>query len=133
MYVLLLPKSFSISLDKSLDISSDEMLAKVHSASPTAYMFEWFISLAVSPPSHPNPLLQRIRYERQHLLVLVQEEHDAQISETFIAESRTGHELQTLDLAEMGRVAEHVNVQQFGDIVVSRKGVFLFEGCLALA
>jgi hypothetical protein len=40
MYVLLLPSSFSISLQRSRDISSDEMLAKVHKASPTAYMLE---------------------------------------------------------------------------------------------
>lgn len=45
MYVLLLPRSFSTSLARSRDISSDEMFAKVHSARPTAYMFEWFISL----------------------------------------------------------------------------------------
>ena len=40
MYVLLLPSSFSISFARSLDISSDEMFANVHSANPTAYMFE---------------------------------------------------------------------------------------------
>ena len=39
------PRSFSISLQRSLDISSDEMLAKVQRASPTAYMLEWFMSL----------------------------------------------------------------------------------------
>jgi hypothetical protein len=32
-------------LARSRDISSEEMFAKVHSARPTAYMFEWFISL----------------------------------------------------------------------------------------
>jgi hypothetical protein len=45
MYVLLDPNNFSISLARSRDISSDDMFAKVHNASPTAYMFEWFISL----------------------------------------------------------------------------------------
>jgi hypothetical protein len=45
MYVLLLPSSFSISLHRSRDISSDEILAKVQSARPTAYMLEWFMSL----------------------------------------------------------------------------------------
>lgn len=39
MYVLLDPRSFSISLAKSRDISSDAMFANVHSASPTAYIF----------------------------------------------------------------------------------------------
>lgn len=51
MYVLLDPRSFSISLARSRDISSDAMFAKVHNASPTAYMFEWFMSLKlVSKP-----------------------------------------------------------------------------------
>jgi hypothetical protein len=45
MYELLLPSNFSISLHRSLDISSDEILANVQSANPTAYMFEWFMSL----------------------------------------------------------------------------------------
>lgn len=45
MYVLLEPSSFSISLARSRDISSDAMLANVHSARPTAYMLEWFMSL----------------------------------------------------------------------------------------
>lgn len=51
MYVLLEPNSFSTSLHKSRDISSDDMFANVHSAKPTAYMFEWFISLTkdISP------------------------------------------------------------------------------------
>jgi hypothetical protein len=45
MYVLLEPNNFSISLAKSLDISSDAMFAKVHNARPTAYILEWFMSL----------------------------------------------------------------------------------------
>jgi hypothetical protein len=40
MYVLLEPSSFSISLAKSRDISSDAMFANVHNARPTAYIFE---------------------------------------------------------------------------------------------
>jgi hypothetical protein len=48
IYELLLPSSFSTSFTRSRLISSDEMLANVHSASPTAYMLEWFMSLQVS-------------------------------------------------------------------------------------
>jgi hypothetical protein len=40
MYVLLDPSSFSISLARSRDISSEAMFANVHSARPTAYMLE---------------------------------------------------------------------------------------------
>ena len=45
IYVLLDPSSFSISLARSRDISSDEMFANVQRARPTAYIFEWFMSL----------------------------------------------------------------------------------------
>ena len=47
MYVLLDPRSFSISLAKSRDISSDAISAKVQRARPTAYMFVWFMSLRI--------------------------------------------------------------------------------------
>ena len=40
IYVLLDPNSFSISLHKSLAISSDAMFAKVQRARPTAYILE---------------------------------------------------------------------------------------------
>ena len=67
MYVLLDPRSFSISLARSRDISSDAMLANVQSANPTAYMFEWFMSLRyrqLTPQgSRIYALLERIRDE----------------------------------------------------------------------
>lgn len=47
MYVLLEPSSFSISLARSRDISSDAMLAKVQRPRPTTYILEWFISLVI--------------------------------------------------------------------------------------
>lgn len=50
--MLLLPSNFSISLHRSLDISSDEILANVQSANPTAYMLEWFISLPSQSRRH---------------------------------------------------------------------------------
>jgi hypothetical protein len=45
MYVLLDPSNFSISFTRSRDISSEAMFANVQSASPTAYILEWFMSL----------------------------------------------------------------------------------------
>ena len=47
MYVLLEPRSFSISFAKSRDISSEAILANVQSASPTVYILEWFMSLEI--------------------------------------------------------------------------------------
>jgi hypothetical protein len=60
-------------------------------------------------------------------LVLIQQQHDAQIPQALIAESRARDELQTLDLTEVGRIAEHVNVEKFGDVIVTGERVFLFE------
>jgi hypothetical protein len=41
---------------------------------------------------------------------------------------RTSHQFQTLDLPEMSRIAEHVDVEEFGDIVVAGEGVYGKEG-----
>ena len=74
-----------------------------------------------------NSLFQRIRDQRQNLLILIQQQHDAQIPQPLIRESWTGYQLETFNLTEMSRVAEHVDVEQFGNVVVSGKGVFFFE------
>lgn len=120
MYVLLLPKSFSISFARSLDISSDEMFANVHNANPTAYMFEWFMSLFSSATiAHVDLLFERVCHESQHLLVLIQQQHDPEIPQSLVAEPRTGDQLQAFYLSEVCRVAEHVYIEEFGDVVMS--------------
>jgi hypothetical protein len=135
MYVLLEPSSFSISFARSRDISSDAMFANVQSASPHAYMFGWFMSLAhthVSLPSLPtrparDALLERVGDEREDLLVLVEQEHDAEVAEALVREARARDELQALDLPKVRGVAEHVDVQQLGDVRVPRVHVLLPE------
>lgn len=72
-------------------------------------------------------LFQRVCNQRQHLLILIQQQHDAQVPQSFITESRASDQFQTFYLTKVRRVAQHVNVEQFGDIVVSRKGVFFLE------
>ena len=72
-------------------------------------------------------LLQGVRNKREHLLALIQQQHDSQIPEAFVSEARACYEFETFDLAEMGLEAEHVYVEEFGDIVVSCIGVLLTE------
>ena len=72
-------------------------------------------------------LLQRVRHQREHFLLLIQQEHNPQISEAFVSEARAGHEFETFHLAEMGLRAEHVDVKELGDIVVSCVRVLFAE------
>ena len=81
-------------------------------------------------PETGGLLLERVGHESQDLLVLVQEQHDPQVAQTLVAEARACHQLKAFDLSKVCWVAEHVNVQQFGDIVVPCERVFLLEGCL---
>lgn len=75
-----------------------------------------------------NVLLQGVRDQRKHLLALIQQQHDTQVSQTFVSETGTCYELKAFDLTEVGLEAEHVNVEEFGDIVVSCVGVLFTEG-----
>lgn len=60
-------------------------------------------------------------------MTFVQEQHDTQVAETFVAESRARDQLEALHLAEMCLRAKHVDVEEFGDIVVSCVRVFFSE------
>lgn len=72
-------------------------------------------------------LFQRIRHQHQHLLILIQQQHDPQIPQPLVTESRTRNQFQAFDLSEMGGIAQHVDVEQFRDVVVSSEGVFFLE------
>lgn len=69
-------------------------------------MFEWFKSLQHkserSRTEGERRLFERVCDEREYLLVLVEEEHDTEIPETFIGEAWTCDEFETLDLAKVG-------------------------------
>ena len=62
-------------------------------------------------------LLQGVGDERQDLLVLVQQQHGAQVAETLVSETRGGQQLQTFNLAEMCPLAEGEEVEQLRDVV----------------
>jgi hypothetical protein len=109
------------------------LLANVHKANPTAYMFGWFISLKeildkdFKPVLKRHALFQRVRNQHEHLLVLVQQEHDTEVPKPLVREPRACNEFQALNLAEMCSIAEHMDVQQLGDVVVSRMGGLFTE------
>lgn len=73
-------------------------------------------------------LFERVCDEGEDFLVLVEEEHDPEVAESLVGKLGRGYEFEALDLAKVGRVAEHVDVEQFGDIVVAGVRVFLLEG-----
>ncbi|KAG5456528.1 MAG: hypothetical protein BJ554DRAFT_3712 [Olpidium bornovanus] len=75
-----------------------------------------------------NVLLQRVRHQRQDLLVLVEQEHDAKVAKPLVCEAVAGNKFEALDLAEVGRVAEHVNVQQLCDVRVAGLVILLLKG-----
>lgn len=66
-----------------------------------------------------HALFKRVRDKRKHFLAFVQQEHDSEVTQPLIPKARTGYELQAFHLAEVGLRAEHVDIEQLGDIVVS--------------
>lgn len=76
-----------------------------------------------------NSLFERVSDQHQHLLVLIQQQHNTEVSQPLIAKPRTGHKFQAFDLAEMRGISKHVNVKQLSDVVVPCERVFLLERC----
>ena len=69
-------------------------------------MLAWFKSLwavrARRSRVKKDRLFERVCDEGEDLLVLVEEEHDTEVAETFIGEAGAGDEFETLDLAKVG-------------------------------
>ena len=66
-----------------------------------------------------DELLQRIRDQGQDLLVFIQKEHGAQVSQPLVGEAMRGQQLQTFDLAKVRALSEGEEVQKLRDIVPS--------------
>jgi len=66
--------------------------------------------LSAEALAHKDALLQRVGDKCEDLLALIQQEHDPEISEPFVRETRASDELQAFDLAKMGGRTEHVDV-----------------------
>lgn len=73
-------------------------------------------------------LFERVCDECEYLLILVEEEHDAEVPETFIGETWACDELEAFDLAKVGRRTEHVYIEELCNVVVTRVRVLLSEG-----
>lgn len=66
-----------------------------------------------------NILGERIGDEGQDFLVLIEQEHSAQITQTLIRETGGSEQLQALDLTKVGAFAQGEEVEELGDIVPS--------------
>jgi hypothetical protein len=58
-------------------------------------------------------------------LALIQQEHYPQVTQSLICETRASYEFQAFDLAKVGGGAEHMDVEEFRDIVMPGIRVFL--------
>jgi len=58
-------------------------------------------------------------------LALIQQEHYPQVAQSLIGETRASHEFQAFDLAKVGGGTEHMDVEEFCDIMMPRIRVFL--------
>jgi hypothetical protein len=56
-------------------------------------------------------------------LVLVEQQHGAQVAEALVGEAGGGEQLEALNLAKMGALAEGEEVEQLGDVVAADIGV----------
>lgn len=73
-------------------------------------------------------VLEAVGNEGQYFRVLIQQEHDAKIAEPLVGEPGCGHEFEALDLTKVSGVAEHVDIEELCNVVVSGKGIFVLEG-----
>lgn len=62
-----------------------------------------------------------------NVLPLVEQQHRAQVSDSFVSELRARDQLQALELSKMRWVSEHMNVEQLRDVATPPDGVFLPE------
>ena len=58
-----------------------------------------------------------------NVLAFVEQQHGAQVADAFVSVSGRGDQFEALELAEVGRVAEHVDVEEFGDVAAPPSAV----------
>jgi hypothetical protein len=62
-------------------------------------------------------LLERIGDQRQDLLILVQQQHSPQVTQTLVRKARGGQQLQTFNLSKVRPLAQREEIEQFRNIV----------------
>lgn len=73
-------------------------------------------------------LLETVRNQQMNILPFVQQQHCPQVTYAFVSEARARRQFEALELSEMCRIAEHVDVEQLGDIATPPYRVLLPEG-----
>ena len=63
--------------------------------------------------------LDAVNEKNINVMLLVQEQHSAQVAYPLVRELMTGAELETLHLSEVSGVSQHVNVEKFSNIPTS--------------
>jgi hypothetical protein len=103
--------------NRSRDISTEAMLPRVQRARPTMYWLECLRSLGMYQlvvgewvAVGKQVLGQGICYEGQNFLVLVEQQHSAQVTQTLVGKARGSQQLETFYLAKMGSLAESKQV-----------------------
>ncbi len=63
------------------------------------------------------PLFQRVGYQGENFLILVQEQHGPKIAESFVRKARRGQEFEAFYLTKVCPFAQGEEVKEFRDIV----------------
>lgn len=71
-------------------------------------------------------LLERVGDQGQDLLVLIQEQHGAQVPQSLVRKAGRGQQLQAFNLTKMGPLAECEEVEELCDIVPPHIGIVAF-------
>lgn len=54
-----------------------------------------------------------------NILTLIQQQHGTQIANSFICKACAGRQFEALELSKVRRIAEHVYVQQLGNVATA--------------
>ena len=75
-------------------------------------------------------MLDAVGDHHEQLLAFVHQNHEGEVSDSFLRELGLGDQFETLHLRPVRGIAHHVHVAQFGQITVTVRRVdfFLFEG-----
>ncbi len=72
-------------------------------------------------------LLERIGDQHQHLLALIQEQHEPQVSNPLLGKAPSSNELDALHLAKMCGIAQHMNEHKLGHIAMPEVLIIVLE------
>ncbi len=62
-----------------------------------------------------------------NILAFIEEQHGAEVADAFVSVSGRGDQFEALELPEVCRIAEHVDVEEFGHVATSPSAVLSAE------